>query len=122
MSKSRTWSDRPVEAVFLLSLVLTIVVGSPRARGSDPLAESELAAGRDPSFESVSSHYPAMKRPQEVVGVKEHRDEFIVLPDGRVTFSPVHLHRRSGRPPMNKQWKKTGHAFFTLSGPDTLAR
>ena len=70
------------------SFVLAISMAAPTVRGSDPVAEKELAAGRDPSFDSVGSHYPAMKKPREVIGVKEHRDEFIVMPDARLNFTP----------------------------------
>ena len=34
----------------------------------DVLGEQEMAGARDPSFESVSRHFPAMKWPREVVG------------------------------------------------------
>ncbi len=87
MSKVHTWSDRQARTGFVLSLVLTTAIGTPTAWGADPLGEKELAAGRDPSFESVSSHFPPMKRPREAVGVKDGRDEFVVLPDAAVQFS-----------------------------------
>ena len=83
-----TWFDGLTRAGILLGLILTASNGASTAWGSDPVAEKELAAGRDPSFASVSSHYPAMKSPREVIGVKEHRDEFIIMPDGSVNFTP----------------------------------
>ena len=101
-------------AAVLLGLVLAACNGAPRAWGADPVAEKELAAGRDPSFASVSSHYPAMKHPREVIGVKEHRDEFIIMPDGRVNFTPSRVDHWRGHVP-----EKSGHAFFALGEADT---
>ena len=79
--------DRQTITVFVLSLVVAVAIGAPAVWGSDPVGEKELAAGRDPSFESVSSHFPPMKRPREAVGVKDGRDEFVILSDGAVQFS-----------------------------------
>ncbi|HUT94693.1 MAG TPA: hypothetical protein VMY37_34875 [Thermoguttaceae bacterium] len=107
-SAGLTWAG------ILLGLVLAASNGAPQARGSDPVAEKELAAGRDPSFASVSSHYPAMKQPREVIGVKEHRDEFIIMPDGRVNFMPVRSEHWRGHTPQN-----SGHAFFSVGAADT---
>jgi len=104
-----TRSDGLVTAVIVLGLVLAASHGAPPAWGSDPVAEKELAAGRDPSFASVSRHYPAMRHPREVIGVKEHRDEFIILPDGRVNFMPVRSDHWRGHTPQN-----SGNAFFSL--------
>ena len=106
--------DGLTRAGILLGLVLTASNEAPKAWGSDPVAEKELAAGRDPSFASVSSHYPAMKYPREVIGVKEHRDEFIILPDGRVNFMPTRSDHWRGHTPQN-----SGQAFFTLGDGDT---
>ncbi|MDY0170675.1 MAG: hypothetical protein RBS80_29305, partial [Thermoguttaceae bacterium] len=78
------------------------------------LGEKELAAGRDPSFESVSSHFSAMKNPREVIGVKEHRDEFIIMPDARVAFTPS----REGYYWRGYVAEKSGRAFFTLDDGD----
>ena len=103
-------------AMVVLGLVLIVSAEPPTARGADPLTEQELAGQRDPSFASVSSHYPAMRFPREAIGVKEHCDEFIVLPDGRINFTPVRLeyHWRGGGPP------RTGHAYFTLGESDSV--
>ncbi|MBN1902719.1 hypothetical protein JW926_15440 [Candidatus Sumerlaeota bacterium] len=50
--------------------------------GFDILGEKEIAAPGDPVYESISRYFPGMKFPKEAIGVKEHRDEFAVLPDG----------------------------------------
>ncbi|NQT11118.1 MAG: hypothetical protein HQ582_00115 [Planctomycetes bacterium] len=71
-----------------------------------------MTAGNDPSFASVGSHYPAMKNPREVIGVKAHRDEFIIMPDGRVNFTPSRVDHWRGHTP-----DKSGNAFFTLGEP-----
>ncbi len=113
MSRPFARSERSAAAALALTLVLTASAWAPPARAADPVAEKELAAGRDPSFASVSSHYPAMKYPREVIGVKEHRDEFIILPDARVNFMPVRSDHWRGHTPQN-----SGQAFFTLAGGD----
>ena len=87
MSERPPRPDRQTTAAFVLGLALAVTIGAPTTWGSDPFGEKELAAGRDPSFESVSSHFPPMKRPREAVGVKDGRDEFVILPDGAVQFS-----------------------------------
>jgi len=109
-----TRSEGRKRAAILLGLVLAAFNAAPQARGSDPVAEKELAAGRDPSFASVSSHYPAMKHPREVIGVKEHRDEFVILPDGRVNFMPTRSDHWRGHTPQN-----SGQAFFSLGEAGT---
>lgn len=114
MLSARTWSRASLRVGIILGLALAASDGAPRARGSDPLGEKELTAGRDPSFASLSSHYPAMKRPREVIGVKEHRDEFIVMPDGRLNFTPVRVEHWRGHIP-----EKSGHAYFSLATADT---
>ena len=90
------------------------------------MAEKELAARQDPSFDSVSSHYPAMKNPREVISVKDHRDEFIVMPDGRLNFTPSRVDHWRGHTVEN-----SGNAYFALgdandwlgkAGGGTLAR
>ncbi len=60
---------------------------SPAELGRDELGEEELAAPGDPSFESVSRHYPPMKHPREVLGVKDGPQEILVLPDGTLGFA-----------------------------------
>lgn len=54
---------------------------------SDILGDKELARPEDPSFESVSTYLPAMKRPREVVGVKHHPHDIGVAPDGSLELS-----------------------------------
>jgi hypothetical protein len=53
----------------------------------DLLGEIELARTEDPSFESVASHLPALKRPREVVGVKYHPHDIGVAPDATLELS-----------------------------------
>lgn len=55
-----------------------------------------------------------MKRPREAIGVKSHRDEFVILPDGRPNFTPVRIDHWRGHTPEN-----SGHVFFTNAGTDT---
>lgn len=73
-----------------------------------------LAAGMDPSFDSVSSLYPELRSPREVIGVKNHCDEFIIMPDGRVNFTPVRMEA-----PQVRRAENMGHAFFSLGDGDT---
>ncbi len=98
-----------------LMLVAVVLSVAGRAGGADVLGEKELASGRDPSFESVSRHFPAMKLPREVIGVKEHRDEFIIMPDGRVAFTPS----REGYYWRGYIAAKSGRAFFSLDEGNT---
>jgi hypothetical protein len=113
MLRARSWSDRLAKAAWVVSLVLPTFMAASPARGSDPLAEKELAAGRDPSFASVGSHYPAMKHPREAIGVKNHRDEFIILPDGRLNFTPSRVDHWRGHVP-----QRSAQAFFALGDGD----
>ena len=53
----------------------------------DILGDAELAAQADPSFESVASWLPAMKRPREIVGVKHHPHDIGVAPDASLELS-----------------------------------
>jgi hypothetical protein len=99
-------------ALTTLALAIVLIFLANPARGVDELGEKELAAGRDPSFESVSSHFQAMKRPREAIGVKTHRDEFVITPDGWVNFMPVRSNHWRGHTGEN-----SGNAFFTLSKP-----
>jgi len=56
--------------------------------GRDRLGENELARGAEPTFESVARHFPPMRLPREVVGVKDGPEEIGILPDGAVQFGP----------------------------------
>lgn len=69
------------------------------AAGRDHLGELELAARADPSFASVSRHFPPMKHPRESLGVKNGPDEFVVLPDGSLDFAGARVGFRVGSPP-----------------------
>ena len=66
--------------------------------GRDWLGEEELAAPDDPSFGSVSRHFPPMKRPREILGVKDGPQEFAVLPDGWLDLGGTHAGFVIGRP------------------------
>jgi hypothetical protein len=53
----------------------------------DLIGEQELAADTDPSFESVARHFPAMKYPREVVGIKDHPHDIGVAFDGTLQLN-----------------------------------
>lgn len=53
----------------------------------DTLGEQELASSDDPTFESVSRHWPRFKWPREVIGVKDHPHAIGVGHDGALQFS-----------------------------------
>ena len=55
--------------------------------GHDLFGEAELASREDPTFETVSRHYPAMKWAREIVGVKDHPFDIGVAADGSLQFS-----------------------------------
>jgi hypothetical protein len=50
--------------------------------GRDWLGEKELTRRGGPTFESVSRHFPAMKWPREVIGLKDHAQDVGVAYDG----------------------------------------
>lgn len=56
-------------------------------RERDLAGEQELAAKGDPTFESVSRHFPAIKWSREVVGVKDHPHDIGVAPDGSLQLN-----------------------------------
>ncbi|MEW6071365.1 MAG: hypothetical protein AB1726_02060 [Planctomycetota bacterium] len=56
------------------------------ANGRDVLGELELAAEGDPSFVSVSGHYPPLADPRESLGVKDGSLEAVVLADGTIAI------------------------------------
>jgi len=53
----------------------------------DTLGEQELAANEDPTFESVSRHFPGLKWPREAVGVKDHPHAIGVAHDGTLQLN-----------------------------------
>ena len=53
----------------------------------DVLGGLELGKDEDPTFESVASYLPAMKKPREVVGVKYHPHDIGVAPDATLELS-----------------------------------
>src|ERR1019366_4200722 len=55
--------------------------------GRDLVGEQELAAKDDPTFASVSGHFPGLKWSREVVGVKDHPFDIGVAPDGSLQLS-----------------------------------
>jgi hypothetical protein len=61
---------------------------------SDPLTDwlglEEIQAAGDPTFESVSSHYPPMKFPREVIGLKDHSQDIGVPFDGSLQLQNFH--------------------------------
>lgn len=58
-----------------------------QAMNTDRLGEQELAKPGDPTFESVSAYLPAMKRPREIVGVKDHPHDIGVAWDGSLQLT-----------------------------------
>lgn len=52
------------------------------AEGRDLAGEQELAAKDDPTFESVCKYFPPMKRPREIIGVKDHPHDIGIATDG----------------------------------------
>ncbi|MBN1490870.1 MAG: hypothetical protein JXA69_13210, partial [Phycisphaerae bacterium] len=56
------------------------------AEGLDRLGDAEMADG-DPTFESVARHFPPMKYPREVVGVKDHPYDIGVAADGALQLN-----------------------------------
>jgi hypothetical protein len=57
------------------------------AEERDVFGEQELATREDPTFESVSRHYPPLKWSREVVGVKDHPFDVGVAADGSLQIS-----------------------------------
>lgn len=53
----------------------------------DTAGLEELARDQDPCYDTVSKHFPAMKRPREVVGVKDHPHFFGVAHDGTLQIN-----------------------------------
>ena len=73
----------------------------------DPLGAEVLAAKADPSFESVAALLPALAKPRETVGVKDHPYEIGVRHDGTIELA----HAGDG-------WQSTGRkAFFEVGEP-----
>ena len=69
------------------------------AAGRDLLGDAELGADNDPSFASVSRHFPAMKHPREALGVKDGPQDLVVLPNGSLDFAGINASFRVGSPP-----------------------
>jgi len=67
--------------------------------GRDKWGDEELAAATDPSFASVSRHFPAMSSPREVIGVKEAAEAIIIRPDGSLQFGTTSASFEVGAPP-----------------------
>lgn len=77
----------------------------------DTLGEEELAALGDPSFESISRHFPAMRFSREVIGVKDDPKECVVQPDGTLQLDRMELEEEySGLP-----HEKRAYAFFEIA-------
>jgi len=88
LSETNWIKDLRVEALGQKRLNLT--AGERRQiaeRGSDQVGEQELASKDDPSFQSVSRHFPALKWSREIVGVKDHPFDIGVAPDGSLQLS-----------------------------------
>ena len=88
MKKSSTMGNASKKIIVSLA-VIGGLIGTTKSWGVDPMAEKELGLGRDPSFESVSSHYPLSSGPAEAISVKDHTDEFQVRPNGEILWHPL---------------------------------
>lgn len=86
--------------------------------GRDTMGDEELLAQGDPTFDSVSRHFPPMQFPRESLGVKDHPDEFVVLPDGSLKIDGT-LHGDRGilffeiGPPFKRVDFSGGSRFLT---------
>ncbi|MBN1488325.1 MAG: hypothetical protein JXA69_00280 [Phycisphaerae bacterium] len=82
-----------VRSVEVVRLDAGCIEASPEERAvlqvdeRDVLGEQELASSDDPTFESVSRHYPAMQWPREAIGVKDHPFAIGVAHDGALQFT-----------------------------------
>lgn len=65
-------------------------------RGPDPVAQVELAAAQDPTFEAVAKYYPMLAAPREALGVLESAREFVVTRYGEIELN--NLQRDDGQP------------------------
>lgn len=65
---------------------------------SDVLGQDVLSKG-GPSFRSVASYFPAMRRPRAVVGVKDHPDFIGVTWDGALEVGSRRIYFAIGDPP-----------------------
>ncbi|MGI6415198.1 MAG: hypothetical protein ACOX1P_05970 [Thermoguttaceae bacterium] len=71
----------------LCPVIAAVLVGAYAIVGSLPAARAAGEASRDPTFDSVSRLCPALRYPREAIGVKEHRDDFVIMPDGSLNFA-----------------------------------
>jgi hypothetical protein len=91
--------------------LFTLILGAARLMAEagpadeDLMGLKELAAGLDPTFESVSRHLPAMKHPREIVGVKDHPHDIGIAEDGSLQLSD------------NITAKDSPVAFFEVGSP-----
>ncbi|HPD29084.1 MAG TPA: hypothetical protein PLL20_03750 [Phycisphaerae bacterium] len=73
----------------------------------EPLGANILRRPFDPTYESVADVLPAMSKPREVVGVKDHRYEIGVEYDGTIQI-----------PDDTQTWEQTGTvAYFEVASP-----
>jgi hypothetical protein len=69
------------------------------SQSRDEAGQRILNRAEEPSFATMSAVYPAMRFPREVVGVKDHPNDFIVLPDGGVYSTDSYSFFEIGDPP-----------------------
>ena len=77
--------------------------------GLDTVAQQELAAPCDPTFESVARHYPMLQLPQEAIGVPEDVSEFLVKTNGEVTIDITQAATAFFLFGKEGQWTRFGH-------------
>jgi hypothetical protein len=64
-----------------------VELGAFQYADRDLLGELELGRTADPTFESVASYLPGLKKPREAVGVKHHPHDIGVAPDAALELS-----------------------------------
>jgi hypothetical protein len=66
----------------------------------DTAGEAILAEGNDPSFDSVKSLFPPLKFSREVIGVKDHPEDFAITPEAAIHFIQGYYAFEIGDPPV----------------------
>lgn len=78
-------------------------------KDQDPLGASILGRSSDPAYEAVAAVLPAMSKPREAVGVKDHRYEIGVEYDGAIQI-----------PDDTPTWEQTGTVAYFEVGPSPV--
>ncbi len=86
-------------------------------RGPDPVAQIELAAPGDPTFESVAGHYPMLRYPREALGVLESAREFVVTAGGEVVLNNYPPNKVGGGEAYSWPARENGATIYFVLGP-----